>query len=143
MTQQLLFESGDIRITSTVAQFGGTSYQIATIGSVGIAQHRTRRPVTVAIFILGALVLAGSLLSQHFEMMATGTGSRSGQLTISGIVIMVGAGLLQLVWPGRRYLLIFKTAGGDIAALKSRKKDLVVRVKQAIEQAFIARRAQA
>ncbi len=143
MTQQLLFESGDIRITSTVAQFGDASYQIANIGSVGITQQRTRRPVTVAIFILGALVLAGSLLSQHFEMTATGTGSRSGQLTISGAVIMVGAGLLQLVWPGRRYLLIFKTSSGDIQALKSRKKDLVVRVKQAIEQAFIARRAQA
>ena len=81
MTQQLLFESGDIRITATVAQFGGTSYQIANIGSVGIAQQRTRRPVTVAIFILGALVLAGSLLIQHFEMTATGTASRSGQLT--------------------------------------------------------------
>jgi hypothetical protein len=143
MTQQLLFESGDIRITATVAQFGGTSYQIANIGSVGITHQRTRRPVTVAIFILGALVLAGSLLSQHFEMTATGAAWRSGQLTISGIVIMLGAVLLQLVWPGRRYLLIFKTSSGDIQALKSRKKDLVVRVKQAIEQAFIARRAQA
>ena len=55
---------------------------------------------------------------------------------------MLGAVLLQLVLPGRRYLLIFKTSSGDIQALKSRKKDLVVRVKQAIEQAFIARRAQ-
>jgi Family of unknown function (DUF6232) len=143
MTQQLLFESGDIRITSTVAQFGGTSYQIATIGGVSISQHRTRRPVTVAIFILGAFIVAGSLLSQHFEMTATGTAARSGQLILSGGVIMFGAVLLQLVWPGRRYLVIFKTARGDIEALRSRKKDLVVRVKQAIEQAFIARGAQA
>jgi Family of unknown function (DUF6232) len=142
MTEQLLFQADDIRITSTIAQFGGTTYQIALIGSVGVTRVRTRRPITVAIFLFGALVLAAALLGRYFEITDTDTTARSGQLIMTGIVIMLGAGLLQLVWPGRRYILIFRTASGDIQAFRTRKRDLAAKVKQAIEQAFIARRAQ-
>jgi len=39
MSQELLFELDNVRVTPYLAQFGATSYQIASISSVRALQH--------------------------------------------------------------------------------------------------------
>jgi hypothetical protein len=137
MSQQLLFDSDGVSITSSIARFSDASYQIANIGSVRVVRLRTRRAVTVIIFLFGFLLLVAGLISGQLELNSTWAASSGGEMALSGLGIIMGAGLLQLVWPGRKYVLVLKTSGGDTQAFTSRKKDLVVRIQQAIEQAFI------
>jgi hypothetical protein len=133
MPQQLLFESDDVRITSVVAHFGLTSYQIANIGSVRIALLKKRNPFAITAFIVG-FVLIVSAAVYHEELHDTGF-----SVAATGVGIMVAAIILQLVWPWWAFVLILNMSGGDVKALTSRNRKLVFDVKQAMEEAFIAR----
>jgi hypothetical protein len=135
MPLELLFELDHVRITPDVAKFGGTSYQIANIGSVRVVPLRKRNPVAVIAFLLGVgLIVAAAAASRTSEL-----AEKYFSLAATGAGIMVAALLLQLVWPRRAYTLVLKTSSGDVEALTSRRKKFIVDVKQAIEQAFIAR----
>jgi hypothetical protein len=57
MPEQLLFELKDARVTPHIATFGGTWYQIATIGSVHVARRKRSNPLAVIIFLLGLGIL--------------------------------------------------------------------------------------
>jgi hypothetical protein len=135
MPLDLLFELDDVRITPHVAQLGGTSYQIANIGGVRVMRLKKRNRVAVTMFFLGLGLIA-----------VAAAGSRSRELAdaffplaAAGVGVVVAAFLLQLVWPGRAFALILKTSSGDVEALTSRRRKFVFDVKQAIEQAFVAR----
>ena len=130
MVQDFLFDVGDIRITRAVAQISNTSYQIASIESVRITSKSKAHPVSIAVFVLGLGLLGAAVLGQVREV------------ALTGVAFMVGAGLLRIIWPRREFVLMLKTSSGEMPALRSRKKELVVKVKQALEQAFIARHAQ-
>jgi hypothetical protein len=135
MPQELLFQLDDVRVTPHIAQFGGTSYQIANIGSVRVVPLKKRNPVAVVVFFLGLGLLAVAILGPYGNDLAE---AKSG-VAIAGLGILLAACLLQLVWPRRVFMLILKTSSGDVEALTSRKKRFVFDVKQAVEQAFIAR----
>jgi hypothetical protein len=127
MTQDLLFEKDDVRITRHVAYFGKTSYQIATIGSVRIDRTTKANRLAIAAAVAGCALLIYAFLEQRQDV------------AIAGGVILLVAALLQLAWPRRQYILILKTSGGDVDAFISRKRDLVTLAKEAIESAFRAR----
>jgi hypothetical protein len=55
---------------------------------------------------------------------------------------VIGAFLLQLIWPLRVYVLVLRTSGGDVDAVVSRNKEFVFNVQKAVEQAFVARARQ-
>jgi hypothetical protein len=136
MPLELLFELDDVRITPHVAQFRGTSYQIASIGSVRVVRLRRRNPVAVIAFFLGlGLVAAAAAAASRSQELA----ERYFPMAASGVGIVAAAFLLQLLWPRRAFMLILKTSSGNVEALTSRKKKFVFDVKQALEQAFIAR----
>lgn len=136
MTQELLlFELENVRITPHIAQFGGTSYQIANIGSVRVVSLKRRNPVAVVMFFLGLALLVVAFVGPYSVDFAEAKPS----VVATGLGAMLAAFLLQLVWPRRAFMLILKTSSGDVEALTSRKKKFVFDVKQAVEQAFIAR----
>jgi hypothetical protein len=135
MPLELLFELDDVRITPHVAQFGGTSYQIASIGSVRVVRLRKRNPVAVIAFFLGLGLVAAAAAGSRSQELA----ERYFPMAASGVGIVAAAFLLQLLWPRRAFMLILKTSSGNVEALTSRKKKFVFDVKQALEQAFIAR----
>ena len=135
MSLELLFELDDVRITPHVAKFGGASYQIANIGGVRVVRLRKRNPVAVAAFFLGlGLIAAAAAGSRNKELAESYF-----PLAVAGVGVIVGAFLLQLVWPRRAFALILRTSSGDVEALTSRRKKFVFDVKQALEQAFVAR----
>ena len=135
MPQELLFELDDVRVTPHIARFGGTSYQIANIGSVRVVPLRKRNPVAVVVFLLGLGLLAVAIFGSYGNEPAEAKPS----VVLAGLGMMLAACLLQFVWPRRVFVLMLKTPSGDVEALASRKKKFVFDVKQAVEQAFIAR----
>jgi Family of unknown function (DUF6232) len=60
-------------------------------------------------------------------------------MAVTGVAVMFAALLLQLIWPGRVYVLILRTSSGDVAAITSRNKEFVSNLQKAVEQAFIVR----
>jgi hypothetical protein len=135
MPQELLFELGDVRITPHIATFGDTSYQVATIGSVRVAPRRRRNPVAIFVFLIGLGMIVAAIAASR----STGSADDYFSVAVTGVAVMVAAPLLQLVWPRLVHVLIFKTSGGDVEALTSGDEEFVSNVKQALEQAFVAR----
>ena len=123
------------RVTPYIATFGGTSYQIANIGSVRVVRRKKSKPLTVIIFLLGLGILAAAivksrmagLVEEYFSMAAT------------GVAVMIAAFLFQFIWPRRLYVLVLRTSSGDVDAVVSRNKEFVSNVQKAVEQAFVVR----
>jgi hypothetical protein len=130
---QTVFELNDVRITAAVAQLGATTYQIANIGSVRVVQNRSLNALALIALVLGlALVVGAGVLHQQLP-------DPDYSLVAIGAIMVLAAIILQLVWPKRTFVLILNMASGDAAALTSRNRKYISDIKQAIEQAFIAR----
>ena len=53
MPQELLFELNGVRITPHIATFGGTSYQVANVGSVTVSPRKKLNPWLSSSFFSG------------------------------------------------------------------------------------------
>jgi hypothetical protein len=136
MPSELIFELDDVRVTPYIAQFGGTSYQVASIGSVRIVRGKKLNPFALILFVLG--------VGLFFIAIARSSGSpqladANFPLAVAAAGVMLASPLLQLAWPGRLYKLLLRIHSGDVEALSSSQAKFVADVKQAIEAAFIAR----
>ena len=138
MPQELLFELNGARVTPHIATFGGTSYQISNIGSVRVMQRKKYNPLAVIIFLLGLGILAAAIVKSRM----TGLAEES-SMAATGIVVVIGSFLLQLIWPLRVYVLVLRTSSGDVDAIVSRNNEFVSNVQKAVEQAFVVRARQA
>ena len=137
MPQELLFELNGARVTPHIATFGGTSYQISNIGSVRVMQRKKYNPLAVIIFVLGLGILAAAIVKSRM----TGLAEES-SMAATGIVVVIGSFLLQLIWPLRVYVLVLRTSSGDVDAIVSRNNEFVSNVQKAVEQAFVVRARQ-
>jgi Family of unknown function (DUF6232) len=135
MPQELLFELKDARVTPHVATFGGTSYQIANIGSVHVARRKKSNLLAVLIFLLGLGTLAAAMVKSRM----TGLADEYFSMAATGLAVMLAALLLQLIWPGRVYVLVLRISSGDVDAVTSRNKEFVSNLQKAVEQAFVVR----
>jgi hypothetical protein len=138
MPQQLLFELNGARVTPHIATFGGTSYQIANIGSVHIVRRRKYNPFAIIIFLLGLGILAAAIVKSRM----TGLAEEYFSMAATAVAVMVASLLLQLILPRRVYVLVLRTSGGDVDAVISRNKEFVSNVQKAVEQAFVVRARQ-
>lgn len=138
MPQQLLFELNGARVTPYIATFGGTSYQIANIGSVHVARRRKYNLFAIIIFLLGLGILAAAIVKSG----VTGLAEEYFSMAATAVAVMVASVLLQLIWPRRVYVLVLRTSGGDVDAVISRNKEFVSNAQKAVEQAFVARARQ-
>jgi hypothetical protein len=138
MPLELLFELNGVRITPHIATFGATSYQVANVGSVTVSPRKKLNPVAVVIFLLGLGILGFAIVNSRM----TGVGEQYFSMAVTGVAVMIGAVFLQLVWPGRAYVLLLRISSGEVNALTSRDKEFVYNVQKAIEQAFVVRARQ-
>jgi hypothetical protein len=138
MPQELLFELNGARVTPHIATFGGTSYQIANIGSVRVVRRKKYNPLAVIIFLLGLGVLAAAIAKSRM----TGLAEEYFSMAATAVAVMVASLLLQFIWPGREYVLVLRTSSGDVDAVISRNKEFVSNVQKAVEQAFVVRARQ-
>jgi uncharacterized protein DUF6232 len=136
MPQELLFELNGARVTPHIATFGGTSYQISNIGSVRVMRRKKYNPLAVIIFLLGLGILAAAIVKSRM------TGEESFSMAATGIVVVIGSFLFQVIWPLQVYVLVLRTSSGDVDAIVSRNKEFVSNVQKAVEQAFVVRARQ-
>src|SRR6266550_3839967 len=135
MPQQLLFELDGARVTPHIATFGGTSYQIANIGSVHVVRRKKYKPLAVVIFVLGLGILAAAIVKSDMTELVEEYSS----MAATGVAVMVASVLLQLIWPRRVSVLVLRTSSGEVDAVMSRNKEFVFNVQKAVEQAFVVR----
>ena len=138
MPLELLFELNGARVTPHVATFGGTSYQIANIGSVHVVRRRKYNPFAIIIFLLGLSILATATVKSR----TTGLTEEYFSMAATGVTVMVASLLLQLIWPRRVYVLVLRTSGGDVDAVMSRNEEFISNARKAVEQAFVVRARQ-
>ena len=134
MPQALLFELDDVRVTPFIAQFGGASYQIASISSVRAREAKGISRLALFLFILGVAVFVAAIAKSGTEAEA----DANFPIAVSAVGTMIFSFLVQLVLPRRVYKLILRTHGGDVEVMTSRRPKLVLDVKHAIEDAFVA-----
>ncbi|HZV19704.1 MAG: hypothetical protein BGP16_11015 [Sphingobium sp. 66-54] len=114
----VLFQSGNILITRSVAKFGGATYPIANIGSVSVSEE----------FPFALLGIFGGL--------ATGLGVGAAIGVFAGLVAFAAVLYSAFKFPKKKQTLTLKTSSGDITAFSSKDQVLVANVRQAIETAF-------
>ena len=87
MPQQLLFELNGARVAPDIATFGGTSYQVANIGSVRVERRKKSNPVTIIIFLLGLGILAVAIVNSRM----TGAAEAYFSMAVTGVAVIVAA----------------------------------------------------
>ena len=70
MSQELLFELDNVRVTPYLAQFGATSYQIASISSVRALQSRKLSRIAIFVFFLGVALFVVAMAKSGTEQRA-------------------------------------------------------------------------
>ena len=128
--EEVLFDSGRVRVTTHRATLFGTMFPIAALTSVRTIA-KTDSPVLV---VFGTLVVCLALLFGGLGWM----GSNPSQ---AGWSLAIGlAGLVVLLLGGRtNHMVIVSTAGGDRNALVTRNQSFAYPVRQAIETAIVRR----
>ena len=126
MTQDLLFEKDDVRITRHVAYFA----DLVSDRLYRQRSHRLHDQGQPPGDRRGRGRLCGARL--RLPRAAAGRGDCRRRDPAGGGAPATGVAETTV-------LLIFKTSGGDVDAFISRKRDLVTKAKEAIESAFRAR----
>src|SRR5262249_6086054 len=95
-------------------------------------------PLAVIIFLLGPGTLAAAIVKSRM----TGLAEESLSMAATGIAVVIGSFLLQLIWPLRVSVLVLRTSSGEVGANGLSKQTYVSNVQKAVEQAFVVRARQ-
>jgi hypothetical protein len=74
----------------------------------------------VIIVLLGLGILAAAIVKSR----TTGLAEKSFPMAATGIAVVIGSFLLQLIWLLRVYVLVLRTSSGDADAIVSRTRSL-------------------
>jgi hypothetical protein len=122
---EVIFESGAVVITTTLAKFGPTTYTINGIGSIYIGQKRNQTLIWVAL--IAAAVAAFSYAQPY---------NNDRSLAAVGVVVAV---IALISYFARRQLLMLSISSGDKEAYASGNYAALQEIKEAIELAVTRR----
>jgi hypothetical protein len=134
MSQELIFELNNVRVTPYIAQFGSTSYQIASISSVRARQGKGLSRLAILLFLLGVGIFVAAILRSGTPEQA----DANFPVGMAGVGTVFLSLLVQFFAPRRIYKLVLRTHGGDVEVLTSSRSQFILDVKKAIEDAFVA-----
>jgi len=123
MQDEIVYNSGNIVISKTLARFGGITYPINGIGSVYV-----QKPDRAGLIVFGLILIALGL------WLANDVNSRIAGFVCAGIGV-----LIVLAAMGKPHKLMLRTASGDQQAYESTRKRELHEIKAAIEQAVVLR----
>ena len=84
-------------------------------------QRKKYNPLAAIIFVLGLGIVAAAIVKSRM----TGLAEESFSMAATGIAVVIGSFLLQLIWPSRVYVLVLRTSSGEVDAIVSRNKEFV------------------
>ncbi len=131
MAEQVILKNKHVDITTKVARFGTTSFQVSTIGSVSVFNAKKLSRVTIILVILALISFAmGSNLK--------GTQEQSGQIAFAvGITFMLVGIVIQSLWPRREFTFLLKSCSGEAYKLVSEDGEYLQSLHRALEFAFV------
>jgi hypothetical protein len=99
MPDRTLFTSTDVEITTRLARFGSTTFQITNVGSVSVDSTRKMNPVAVALILAGlaCFAVAAYLNANIWPNVMT--------VVLSGPTFLLASHAVQKFWPKRLYTL--------------------------------------
>lgn len=124
MQEESIFAQGEVSVTKTLVKIGSTSYPVNGIGSV-LVRPRSISWKALAAGAVAALVGVSAM------------GQKDG-IAVGLVLLAVAAALIWYALT-RPDVLVLRTSSGDQDALFSTDKDLMNRVKAAIETAVAKR----
>ena len=133
MPDQILFKLNDVEITTRLARFGGTTYQVSNIVRVSVHHARQMNSGAVALLLAG---LIGVAIALHLNSNSSPNTLPVLTAAVAAIIIAV---LVQVFWPKRIYTLVVRTTGNDTFRLSSEDGNRLNLIRDAIEDAFAKR----
>jgi len=132
MSQELIFELNNVRVTPYIAQFGSTSdrkYQQCSGKTRQRTQSTRHTPVLTGRGDIRSAILRSGTPEQADANFPVG---------MAGVGTVFLSLLVQFFAPRRIYKLVLRTHGGDVEVLTSSRSQFILDVKKAIEDAFVA-----
>lgn len=128
MQDDIIFSSGGIVVTKTLAKFPATTFPINGIGSVTVVEpYRSDKMAAAAIFgVIGVCFFVAGF-------------SRGGVCFVAAVVLFCITALIYLSAKDLPYTLIIRTASGDSRAMSTSNRQYLLQVKEAIEIAATMR----
>lgn len=129
MSSEITYYSDEegVRITSNRAIFGNTTYAMANISSVTTAENPPSRSASILTVIIGLL---STIVGFYFDLLP---------LTIAGIIFIL-VGIVWIYLSSSIYRLLIRSSAGEVSVIASKDKNYIVKIANAINEAFIDRR---
>jgi hypothetical protein len=117
MPEDVLLRTARVEITTKVARFGSISYQISNIGSVAIYTAKKFNMIAVIMFALGIIAgfAGGNLKGPQAD--------RAQVYFAVAATLIVGAIIVQMLWPKKEFTFVLKTSSNDIHKIVSPNGD--------------------
>jgi uncharacterized membrane protein len=133
MAQHTLFQSEDVLITPKIAHFGNVTFQISNLAIVSLQEARrvNRTAVVIGLFGVMAIVVAIVAYERNAE--------QSLIAFAVGVVVVLGAFIVQSRWPLMEFKLTLRLSSGDTHTIVSNDRARSEQLRDAIEEAFSLR----
>lgn len=138
--EKVLFERGAVRISTTRAVMGSSTYAIATLNRVSFHQVSKWTVLPVLALLLGVPALGIAALSALMSFSANDHGASLGCVVFFGAVGALGIAVaLAKLLAAPRYAVALTTSSGDISALETPDIELARSVVVALNEALVSR----
>lgn len=125
--ERIFFQQGDVLVTNSRVVIGTNTYPMANVSSVKLGKDLEGAATKSSIGFVAPLVL-GVVLS-----------CSAGSWVPAALGGAAGVGLWIYFMATQQAVVVLGTSGGDIAALKSPDKELILKVLAAVNDAIVAR----
>ena len=128
MEEQVFFERGAVKVTSTRVVFGGKTFATRNIGSVIVRDERVGL-VSYLLVVLGLLIALPGL----------GAAKNGAVMTLMAGLFLLGLGVMGITKRRGKSTLSIVAGGGETVALERQPTALVREIGSAIESAIAVR----
>lgn len=138
--EKILFERGVVRISTTRAVMGSSTYAIATLNRVSFHQLSKWTVLPVVALFLGVPALGLAGISALMALSSNDRGASLGCVVFFGAVgaAAIGLALVKLL-AAPRYAVALTTSSGDISAMETPDIELARSVVAALNEALVSR----
>lgn len=126
-SEVVYYAEGAVHVSNARVVLGSTTYAMANITSVALAEQPASKKPGIALAVVGVLIGLCSL------------GSQSAILGVVFGLVLLGVGIALLVNAKPQYVVRLGSSSGETNGLTSPNRDYIVKVVSAINEAIVKR----